>query len=203
MDEGSDRVASPPNQAGSAKEQMLREDLVREIVARKERGEGIKRIARELGIDRKTVKRWLRLGSWQPRRSRRVPKGIDRFAEFMERRAPEVGFNAVVLYRELKSFGCPGGYDQVRRFMRPHRLERQWSELATIRFETGPGEQAQVDYGQLHVYIGARREKIHLFVLTLCYSRRQFARAYPNERLATLLDGHERAFRWFGPNPFQ
>jgi transposase len=198
MGEGLDGVGSAPNQAGSAEERMLGADLVREIVARKERGESVKRIARELGIDRKTVKRWLALGSWEPRRARRVAKGTDPFAEFMERRAPEVGFNAVVLYRELKNFGFAGGYDQVRRFMRPHRLERRWSELATVRFETGPGEQAQVDYGQLHVYIGERREKIHLFVLTLCFSRRVFARAYPNERLATLLDGHERAFRWFG-----
>ena len=39
---------------------------------------------------------------------------------------------------------------------------------------------------------------MHLFVLTLGYSRRQFARGYRNERRITLLDGHERAFRWFG-----
>jgi transposase-like protein len=38
---------------------MLRGDVVREIIARKERGAGIKRIVRELGVDRKTVKRWL------------------------------------------------------------------------------------------------------------------------------------------------
>jgi transposase-like protein len=67
MDEGSDRVTSLPKQTGSVEERMLGTDLVREIVARKERGEGIKGIARELGVDRKTVKRWLKLGSWQPR----------------------------------------------------------------------------------------------------------------------------------------
>jgi hypothetical protein len=71
-------------------------------------------------------------------------------------------------------------------------------ELATIRFETGPGEQAQVDYGQLWVWLGTQVEKVHLFVFTLGYSRRLYARGYRNERLATLLDGHERAFRWFG-----
>ena len=37
----------------------------------------------------------------------------------------------------------------------------------TVRFETGPGEQAQVDYGQLWVWIGAQAEQIHLFVFTL------------------------------------
>ena len=70
MEERLDRVVSLPRESGSAEERMLRGDLVREIVARKERGEGVKRIARELGVDRKTVRRWLRLGAWQPRRPR-------------------------------------------------------------------------------------------------------------------------------------
>ncbi len=67
MEERLNRVVSPPTEAGAAEERMLRADLVREMVARKERGEGAKRIARELGVDRKTIKRWLKLGSWQPR----------------------------------------------------------------------------------------------------------------------------------------
>jgi transposase len=114
------------------------------------------------------------------------------------RRAPEVGFNGVVLYPELQALGFSGGLLQVQRFVRPYRDQCRWSELATIRYETGPGEQAQVDYGQLWIWIGAQLEKVHLFVFTLGYSRRLFARAYRNERLTTLLDGHERAFRWFG-----
>jgi transposase len=125
---------------------MLREALVREMVARRERSEGIKRIARELGVDRKTVKRWLRLGGWLPRQPQRRELQLDRFAEFIERRAPEVGFNSVVLYRELQVLGFTGGLMQVQRFVRPYREQRRWSELATVRFETGPGEQAQVDY---------------------------------------------------------
>jgi transposase len=168
------------------------------MVARRERGEGVKRIARELGVDRKTVKRWLRLGAWQPRQPQRRKRQLDHFAEFIERRAPEVSFNGVVLYRELQGLGFTGGLMQVQRFVRPYREQRKWSELATVRFETGPGEQAEVDYGQLWVWIGAQPEKVHLFVFTLGYSRRLYAHAYRNERLTTLLDGHERAFRWFG-----
>jgi hypothetical protein len=68
MERASDRVVSLPRESGSAEELMLKGDLVREMVARKERGEGIKRIARELGVDRKTVRRWLRVGGWQTRR---------------------------------------------------------------------------------------------------------------------------------------
>ena len=154
---------------------MLGQELVREMIARRERGDGIKQIARELGVDRKTVKRWLRLGSWQPRRPQTRARELNRFAEFIERRAPEVGFNGVVLHRELKGLGFTGGLLQVQRFVRPYREQRRWSELATVRFETGPGEQAQVDYGQLWIWIGAQPEKIHLFVFTLGYSRRPYA----------------------------
>jgi transposase len=198
MEDEREQVASPSTESGSAEERMLGADLVQEMVARRERGEGLKRIARELGIDRKTVKRWLRLGTWQPRQPQRRARQLDRFAELIERRAPEVGFNGAVLYRELQGLGFTGGIVQVQRWLRPQREQRKWSEVATVRFETGPGEQAQVDYGQLWVWLGARPEKVHLFVFTLGYSRRLYAHAYRHERLSSLLDGHERAFRWFG-----
>lgn len=198
MEEGQDRIISPSTETGATEGRMLGAGLVTEIIGRKERGEGIKRIARELGVDRKTVKRWLKLGGWQPGQRRRRARQLDCFAEFITQRAPEVGWNGAVLYRELQSLGFRGGHQQVQRFLRPHREQRRWSELATVRFETSPGEQAQVDYGQLWVWIGSQREKVHLFVFTLGYSRRLYTRGYRNERLATLLDGHERAFRWFG-----
>jgi transposase len=198
MERVSDRVVSLPSESGSVEEGMLKGDLVREMVARKERGEGIKRIARELEVERKTVRRWLRVGGWQPRRRGPRRRLIDQFIEFVARRGPEVGWNGVVLHRELVGLGFTGSYQQVQRYLKPYRAQRQWAELATVRFETWPGEQAQVDYGQLRVWIGAELETVHLFVLTLGYSRRLFTYAYRDEKLASLLDGHERAFRHFG-----
>jgi transposase len=122
---------------------------------------------------------------------------IDQFTEFVAQRGPEVGWNGVVLHRELVGLGFIGSYQQVQRYLKPFRAQRQWAELATVRFETGPGEQAQVDYGQLRVWIGEQLETVHLFVITLGYSRRLFTYAYRDEKLASLLDGHERAFRHF------
>ena len=169
MEEQLNQVVSSPAPAGAAEERMLRADLVREIVARAQRGEGAKRITRELGVDRKTVKRWLRLGAWQPRHYQRRPRPIDVFVKFIEQRGPEVGWNGVVLFRELAGIGFTGSYQQVQRFLKPYRARRKWSELATVRFETEPGEQAQVDYGQLRVWIGEQAETVHLFVFTLGY----------------------------------
>jgi hypothetical protein len=63
---------------GAAEGQMVRADLVREIVARRERGESTRQIARELAVDRKTVRRWLRIGGWQLRQDGERPRAIDR-----------------------------------------------------------------------------------------------------------------------------
>jgi transposase len=198
MEAGLEGVAFPSTQTGVAEERMLREDLVREIAARRDRGESTRHIASELGVDRKTIRRWLRIGGWQPRQNGPRPRAIDAFVRFIDGRGPEVGWNGVVLHRELTAMGFTGGYQQVQRLLKPRRLQRRWQEAATMRFETGPGEQAQVDYGQLQVWIGEQPETVHLFVFTLGYSRRLFTHAYRNERLATLIDGHERAFGWFG-----
>ena len=197
----SSAVGSPPCDHHRSEELMVREDTVQEMLARLARGEGVKTIARDLGVDRKTVKRWRRLGRWQPRRGRPRTRGLDPYLERLAQRGPEVGWNAVVLHRELQGLGFRGSAQQVRRAIRPWRAEARWAAMATVRYETGPGEQAQVDFGQLHVWIGEQRERVHLFVMTLGYSRRLWVRAYPHERLGALLDGHERAFRHFGGVP--
>jgi hypothetical protein len=85
MEQAFDRVLSLPTGAGSAEERKLRGDLVREIVARRQRGEGIKRIARELGVDRKTVQA-LAARQLQPRRSRRSSRPVDRSKPFTRSR---------------------------------------------------------------------------------------------------------------------
>jgi transposase len=181
---------------------MVGEDGVREIMARLARGDGVKQIARDLGLDRKTVKRWRARGSWRAQRRQRA-RQITRFAPFLEVRGPEVGWNGMVLHRELQAQGFTGGYLQVQRYCKPLRDARRWAGLATVRFETPPGHQAQVDFGQLRVWIGDAPTTVHLFVYTLGYSRRCFVYAYPHERVAALLDGHERAFRHFGGVPVE
>jgi transposase len=180
---------------------MLREDMVREVLARVARGEGVKTIARALGLDKKTVKRWRTRGAWRPRPPQARPRALDAYHAFLVHRGPEVGWNGRVLLRELRGLGFTGGYQQVQRALQPLRTTRRWAALATLRFETAPGEQGQVDFGQLRVWIGETPTPVHILVFTLGYSRRTVAYAYRDERLDALLDGHERAFRHFGGVP--
>jgi transposase len=192
--ERSEILAAVPESAGEG--ELLGQGTVAAIREMRMRGKPKKAIARELGLDIKTVRKWSN-EEWLPQR--RSPRGrrLAEFDEVIRRRFPEVGYNAMVLYRELQDAGYEGSYVSVRRYVKPLR-ELAQPEAATARFETGPGEQAQVDWGMLGVWIGEVRIKVHLFVMVLGFSRRIFVRAYEHERLSNLLDGHEAAFAHFG-----
>jgi transposase len=67
-----------------------------------------------------------------------------------------------------------------------------------VRFETAPGRQLQIDFGERLVAIGERKVKVFLLVATLGYSRRVHVRAFRHERQESWLDGVESAFLAFG-----
>ncbi len=180
---------------------MVKEAVVQEILARLQHGAKVKALAEEYGVDRKTIRAWRAKGGYQPRAPRVPVKRLDAHAAWLEGRAPEVAYNAAVLYRELvQHYGYTGSAQQVLRFVRPLRLAAQ-PPAATVRFETAPGQQAQVDFGQRGVWIAGALTTAHVFVCTLGFSRRVYPHAYPHERLAAVLDGHERAFRHFDGVP--
>ena len=86
----------------------------------------------------------------------------------------------------------------VERAVRHLRREVLAQKLATVRFETAPGEQLQIDFGSLSVQIGGESRKIYLFVATLGYSRRTFVDLFLHERQSAWMHGLEGAFRHFG-----
>lgn len=71
MEEIAVEVSSPPTEIELAEGWMLKEAEVREVLSRIERGEKVKAIARELGVDRKTIKRWRRIGGWYAQKRKR------------------------------------------------------------------------------------------------------------------------------------
>src|SRR5438874_1442198 len=72
------------------------------------------------------------------------------------------------------------------------------AERALTRFETPPGQQSQLDWGTATVRFRAQPRVLHVFVLTLGFSRRSYYRCCPNETLPQFLDAHEHAFAYFG-----
>jgi transposase len=163
-------------------------------------GLSVSALARWFDLDRKTVRRCLRETEWQPyRRAERTDGMLAEQSRWLLERAPQVGYSARILFQELRrERGYRGSYETVRRFVRPLRSAVTAEALGRTRFETPPGWQSQIDWGQARVYFGHRAVTQHLFVLTLGYSRRGFYCAYPNERLGVFLEAHERAFEHFG-----
>ncbi len=185
---------------GTLEEPLIEENQWGAIQALRQRGRSKKAIARELGLDIKTVRKWLRQ-AWKAQQRPNRGRSLDEYREFLQGRAPEVGFNAVVLTREVKRKGYQGSARSVRRYIQAWREELALAAAATARFETAPGEQAQVDWGSTRVWLAEVAVRVHLFLMVLGFSRRLFARAYLNERIDALLDGHERALSHWGGRP--
>src|SRR2546426_11973105 len=93
---------------GAAEGEVINQNVYGAVRTLAEQGAPKKAIARQLGLDVKTVRKWLR-GTWAPERRRSRGRLLDRWREFLQARAPEVGFNAVVLTREMAALGYRGG----------------------------------------------------------------------------------------------
>lgn len=188
---------TPPGLGGE--DGVVGQERWEELRRLKAEGMTVSGIARATGLDRKTVRRCLRQVRWQAyRRATRRETLLVAHREWLLERAPEVGYSARILYQELRAQrGFEGGYGTVRDAVRPLRLETAAAALTQCRFETEPGEQAQVDWGEVRVPMGSGMVKVHIFVMTLGYSRRAWAEGYEHERMESLLSAHEHAFEHF------
>ena len=81
------------------------------------------------------------------------------------------------------------GLRTVERAVAPYRRLLAAEAKATVRFETPPGHQLQIDFGTSRVPVGGEAVRVHLFVATLGYSRRTYVAAFDNERQAAWFAG--------------
>ncbi len=98
--------------------------------------------------------------------------------------------------RDGRQRSFAGSYETVKRAVRraPLRAAAQVTAVTQRRFETGRGEQAQVDWGQLSVRLGGTSVKVHILLMTL----RAYAEGFLRKRMPGVLAAHENAFAHFG-----
>src|SRR5690242_10507266 len=128
---------------------------------------------------------------------------MDAYAQYVRERLsayPELS-NARLL-REIRALGYPGGKTMLGDFVR--QIRPASAPLFEVRFETPPGEQAQVDFAHFKVVFDDEPEVVRvvwLFSMVLGHSRYLFARFCLHQDLQTLLRLHIDAFEHFGGVP--
>ena len=182
---------------------VLEGEVVTAIRTLTERGVGKKAIARQLGISINTVRRYVR----HPIVSgHQVRLGGRRLTETWrdEARTLYVGAadgNAVVVQRMLQERGLMVSTRTIERAVADLRRATRVAQLATVRMETPPGDQLQIDFGQQRLQIGEAWVRVFVLVAVLSYSRRLFVKAFLSERQDDWREGIAAAFRHFGGVP--
>jgi transposase len=183
----------------------MNEAVRHEIVQRHQQGASRRRIARELGISRGAVDRVL--AQVQAQRDgpatavpppRRRGSLVDEYEPLLkELLAQYPNLTGQRALEELRARGFRGQYTTVRQRLR--LLRPRPTPAPVVRFETGPGEQAQMDYGVYDVdFRREGRRRVYLFSYLLSYSRRQYLRFVEAMDLLTTLRQHVGAFGYLG-----
>jgi transposase len=144
------------------------------------KGWGAKRIARELGVARNTVRRYLRGGSGAEVQCHPTQRRLDsQEMPKLSRCSTAWPRTKVVVAEMLAQRGIEASVRTVQRGLAERRREQVAAALATVRFETAPGRQTQIDFGERWVWIGGEQVTVHFFAAVLSYSRRIFVEGVP------------------------
>jgi len=195
---------------------------IRAIVQHVRAGESDRRIARDLGVHRKTVKRYREWAEKQKLLEGELP-GPEQLYALLEETLPDslppqnqssveiyrvrilqlyqAGVEIAAIHQRLKEEGYEGGYWPV------YRLVRNACPIdpdVTVRVERKPGEEGQVDFGYAGKMIDPETgelRKTWAFVMTLSWSRYQYVEFVFDQKAATWLRLHRNAFQFFGGVP--
>lgn len=162
----------------------------------KENGVPVARIARRYGISRQSVYNVMNGGSGGRERAPR-PSVLDPFKPYVRARLARFDLPATVLLRQIQAQGYGGGISVLKAFVAG--VKTDLVRLVIERFETLPGVQAQLDWGECGVITeGGVTRRLYLFVFVLGFSRITFARFTTSMRQPELLSCTREAFEAWG-----
>jgi transposase len=206
---------------------QLKMAMVNAILTLKQRGWSQRRIARELGIDRETVARYVHLHQASPKPATNAPTGSEgskpatnaptgSVDQDIQKSGPESqcepyrkivedklqsGLSRQRIYQDLRDeHGFEGSYYSVRRFVK--RLGED-SPIPFRRMECMPGEQAQVDFGSAATIVrpDGKRKRPHVFRIVLSFSRKAYSEVVYRQTTDNFIRCLENAFWHFGGVP--
>lgn len=163
-------------------------------------GHSIRKIARLTGQSRNTIRRILRQKAPCGYDASGRKSSLEEFKEYISKRYQECALSAVRILEDIKPMGYTGSIWPLRAYLRTLAHPAKAQAKMTVRFETAPGEQAQVDWAYCGRFTEPNGKKIsiYVFVMVLCFSRMMFVKFTRSMRLPVLLACHMEAFRFFG-----
>jgi transposase len=202
--------------------ERLHVNYIRELIHRIRLGQSDRAIASDLNVSRITVRKYRELAQAagyldgelplpdvgtivatvgpEPKPPRNV-SSVQPYANIVEGLLEE-GVEMMTIFDRLREdHSYTGSYSSIRRFV--HNLRPTKGHLA-IRVHCGPGEEAQVDFGSAGMLldpVSGRLRQAYVFVMTLSFSRHQYAELVFDQKIATWLGLHRRAFESFGGVP--
>lgn len=194
---------------------------LRDLIHRLRLGQSERAIAKDLHLSRQTVSKYRLLASaagyltsgvelpdvatltgllGPPPALPRIPSSVEPYQAVVEELLAQ-GVELMTIFDRLTERGYPGSYSSVRRFVHHRHPPR---ERAAVRVHTAPGEEAQVDFGSAGSFLDPSSDRLrpaYVFVMTLSYSRHQYAELVFDQKVPTWLACHRHAFEWFGGVP--
>jgi transposase len=195
---------------------------LRDLIYRLRAGESERRVARDLGLSRGTVHKYhlwaaeqgyldpsvslpeeatLSSALGEAPQPPRQPSSLEPFDAVVRDLLAQGCEMTAITARLRDDFGYTGSYSSVRRYVQ--RICPPESRV-TVRVHTAPGEEAQVDFGAVGKLFDPRTQRVrpaYVFVATLSYSRHQYAEIVFDQKMATWLALHRRAFESWGGVP--
>src|SRR5262249_22989360 len=139
---------APAVQGDGGRQSMLAPEEVQRMLALSAQGWGAKRISREMGCSRNTVREYLRAGGWRPMDTASRCSALEPHREWLAERFKRHHGNADVVRQDLqRERGVSMSLRTVERAVQPLRTALRAEALATVRYETAPGQQLQIDFG--------------------------------------------------------
>lgn len=161
-------------------------------------------LARRYGCDPRTIDRYIKIQSGElvpKENSRKYKSKLDDYKGLITHKVDAYGCTAMAIYKLLLTKGYQGKYSIVADFVKQHKEAE--TKKATIRFETNPGLQAQVDWKEDMTLINrvGKIFKVNIFLLVMGFSRCKFLMITSDRSQETLFQCMAKAFEFFGGVP--
>jgi transposase len=157
-------------------------------------------MARMSGLHRDTVKKYLEDGILPTYKAVNRENKLEAFKGLIDGWLSQQDYQATRIHELLLVQGFEGSYSTVRRYV--ETLKEKRDHVAYVRFETLPGQQAQVDFGDFQIICAdGKKLTIYCFIMVLGFSRKMYVEFIDCCTMANFLKCHQHAFGFFGGIP--